>query len=91
MPHTWGQIFPQWPQSIQCFESWAQACKQFGEGGEIPKESHGRYIMAKDGKTEILSVQDLTSLTPTKVLEAMSEKRRQKRQVIGDKSLKAFL
>lgn len=88
MPHTWAQIFPQWPQSIQCFESWAQACKQFGEGREIPRESYGRYIQAEDGKTVILSVQGLTSLTPAKALQAMNEKCRQIRQV---KSLKASL
>ena len=91
MPHTWAQIFPQWPQSIRCFESWAQACKQFGESGKGLRESYGKNIKAGDGETEVLRVQELTPLTPAKALEAMNEKRREKQQSIGHKSLKASL
>ena len=92
MPHTWAQIFPRWPQSIQCFASWAQACKRFGEGGNIGGESHGRYIKVENGKIEMISVQGLTSLTPAKALEAMNKKRRGKQQhVVGDKGIKASL
>ena len=91
MPHTWAQIFPQWPQSIQCFESWARACKQFGEGGKNARESYGRYIKAGDGGTEAVRVQELTSLTPAKALELMNDSRREKRQGLGHISLKASL
>ena len=91
MPHTWVPIFPQWPQPTQCFESWARACKQFGEGGKVTRGSYGLYIKAGDGGTEALRVQELTSLTPAKVLELMNESRRKKRQGIGHISLKTSL
>lgn len=91
MPHTWAQIFPRWPQSVHCFERWAQACKQFGEDGEVPRESYGRYIEVENGKTRPINVQELTSLTPAKALEAMNAKYREERQVRRDKDTKASL
>lgn len=91
MPHTWAQIFPRWPQSIRCFESWAKACKQFGEGGKAPKESYGIYIKSEDGKVENLKVQELTSLTPVKALEIMNKKCREMELVTKGKCLKASL
>ena len=91
MPHTWAQVFPQWPQSVRCFESWAQACKRFGEGGKIRKESYSKNIKAWDGEAEVVRVQELTSLTLVKARETMNEKRREKQQSTGNKRIKASL
>ena len=91
MPHTWAQIFPQWPQSIRCFENWARACKGLGDGGELPIVGYGRYIKSEDGETDIVSVRNLTPLTPAKALKAMKAKRREMGQVFERDGFKARL
>ena len=91
MPHTWPQIFPRWPQSVHCFESWAQACKKFADGDVFPKESVGRYIKAENMEIESVNVHELTPLTPTDAMEVMKEKCRSRRPFIGEKSTKASL
>lgn len=91
MPHTWAQIFPRWPQSIRCFENWAQICRQLGEGGGVGKESRGRPIRFEDLGTEDLDVQALTPLTPVKASMLMKEACKGKQPFTGHKDLKASL
>ena len=91
MPHTWPQIFPRWPQSAHCFESWAQACKQFAEDDVNFKETTGRYIKVENMEIKAVDVHELTPLTPTDAMELMKEKCRSRQPFTGERSIKASL
>ena len=84
MPHTWAQVFPAWPQSTRCIESWARACQVFAEG-KNQISSSGIVIEAQTMKEKDVSVVALTELTPAKALMLVEEKRRGLKAFVGAK------
>lgn len=84
MPHTWAQIFPVWPQSRRCLESWAHACLTFVDAKERTF-SRGTTVAAQAMAEEVVSVMALTPLTPSTALTLMEEKRRHFKPFIGAK------
>lgn len=82
MPHTWAQIFPAWPQSVHCMESWARACRNFAERRNyIP--SSGFMIRVESMEANELCVTALTSLDPERARSLMEEKRRAMQPFVG--------
>lgn len=68
MPHSWPMILPEYPQSMGCYQMWAEACVKFvAGGGKGERESKGYFTHFEDMRTESIDVGAMTTLTMKQV------------------------
>ena len=91
MPHTWAQIFPNWPQSARCFQQWADACLRFsGQAGGTPISSG--TVVEDDGVTaRNVTLEEITPLTPMDAKMFIEERCKELKPYDPEKKAKSVL
>lgn len=86
MPHNWPVILRDHPHSINCYQSWADACSHFVDS--LPVITKGIFTEYDSLATRDVDVENLTSLTTKEVDRLMWEKQKSIQPFIGRQDLK---
>ena len=89
MPHNWPMVFPDHPQSIKCYHSWAEACSRFVAGA--PVTTSGIFTEFGSLHARSLDVMNLTHLTVDEVESLMRDTQKIIRPFTGQPAVKSVL
>lgn len=89
MPHNWPMVFPKFAPSIQCYQSWAEACLKIWRGDQVL--SQGTFTKLEGLSREDVDVRNLTPLAFHEIKDMMRAALKQVRPFTGEGSVKAML
>ncbi|MCJ1264463.1 hypothetical protein MMC22_004335 [Lobaria immixta] len=89
LPHVWPMVLKTYPQTLKCYQSWAEACSRFVSGEVI--NTTGRFTQWDDLKTRKIDVENVTSLSMGEVERLKRSRQRLVRPFTGEQVIKSTL
>ena len=91
MPHSWPMLFSTSPQSIKCFETWAQMCNKFVHSNREQMKSRTVFVKIEDMKERETDPTALLPLEMDDVRRLMRHKAKKFKTFTGKMTLPAHL